>query len=217
MMSSEVEICNLALSNIRAGSINSLNEQSLQAQICKLKYPFMRDRCLRDGSWQFNRKITALALLDTDIYNWVYAYQYPSDCLIIHRLIGSQEQANSAGVSPRTLDSQLIPIGNLRQQIPYEVFNFNDKKVIGCNSSGIRIDYAAKTENTNLYSDDFILALSHLLASEIAIPIIGAEAGRTLRSDSLQIYTSYLNAAMAHDMNDRYLDSNESDFISVRR
>ena len=45
-MASEVEICNLALSNIRAGSINSLTEGSLQAQICKLKYPILRDLCI---------------------------------------------------------------------------------------------------------------------------------------------------------------------------
>ena len=49
-MTSVVDICNLALSNIRAGSINNIDEVSLQAQQCKLKYPFMRDRLLTGRS-----------------------------------------------------------------------------------------------------------------------------------------------------------------------
>lgn len=213
-MSNEVEICNLALSNIRGGSINSLNEPSVQAQQCKLKYPFMRDRCLREVSWQFNRSIKALAVVDVDIFNWSTSYSYPVDCLKIHRLIGKHEESTSES---SVVDSQIIPIGNLRSQIPYEVFKFNNAKVIGCNVSNIRIDYASKVTDVNLFSDDFILALSHLLASELAIPIIGGEVGRTLRSDSLTLYDKYISAATVDDLNDRYLTTNESEYITVRR
>ena len=83
-MASEIEICNLALGNIRAGSINSFTEGSIQAQQCNLKYSIIRDRCLREIVWSFNRKIEALATLSSvTIFNWAYAYQYPSDCLKI--------------------------------------------------------------------------------------------------------------------------------------
>ena len=82
-MASDVEICNIALSNIRAGSINSLDENSLQAQQCKLKYALLRDRMLTEVPWTFNRKIRALSVLTTEIFNWAYAYQYPTDCLKI--------------------------------------------------------------------------------------------------------------------------------------
>ena len=43
-MASEIDICNLALGHIRAGTINSLDEGSVQAKQCKLKYPIMRDQ-----------------------------------------------------------------------------------------------------------------------------------------------------------------------------
>lgn len=217
-MASEIEICNLALSNIRAGSINSFTEGSIQAQLCKLKYSILRDRCLREIPWQFNHKIRALAPVTTEIFNWVYAYSYPVDCLKIHRLVGAFEElpSGSANVASRLLDSRVIPLKDLRRQIPYEVFNFDDSKVIGSDQPELRIDFASKVTDPNLFSDDFIMALSHLLASELAIPIVGAELGRALRNDSLQLYRQYLASAMATDMNDQYLMPSESDFVTIR-
>lgn len=217
-MASEIEICNLALSNIRAGSINSFNESSIQAQLCKLKYSILRDRCLREIPWQFNHKIRALASVTTDIFNWAYAYSYPVDCLKVHRLVGSYEElpAGSSNVASRLLDSRVIPLKDVRRQIPYEVFNFDDNKIIGSDQPELRIDFAAKVTDPNLFSDDFIMALSHLLSSELAIPIVGAELGRALRNDSLQLYRQYLASAMATDMNDQYFLPSESDFVTVR-
>lgn len=216
-MTSVVEICNLALSNIRAGSINSLDENSLQAQVCKLKYPFMLDRCLTELPWTFNRKIRVLSVLTTEIFNWAYAYQYPSDCLKIHRLIGAQEEIANATVISRIVDSELLSLNDIRNQTPYEVFNFDNNKVIGANESNLRVDYVSKINDPNLFSADFSLALSHLLASELAVPIIGAELGRQLRSDSLQLYKQYLNTAMTNNMNEQHHVSGDSEFITIRR
>ena len=218
-MTSVVDICNLALSNIRAGSINNIDEPSLQAQQCKLKYPFMRDRLLTELPWSFNHKIRALSLVTTEIYNWAYAYQYPSDCLKISRLIGAYEElANAdADVISRLIDSQLLPISDMRRKVPYEIFNFSDNKVIGANEADLRIGYSVKVTDPNLFSTDFILALSHLLASELAIPVTGIELGRKLRSDSLQIYKVYLNNAIADDLNEQHEDPALSEYETVRR
>lgn len=217
-MASTVEVVNLALSNIRAGSINSLDEGSLQAQVAKLKYPFMRDRLLREIPWQFNRKLRALSTLTTDVFNWAYAYQYPVDCLKIHRLVPSWEEipAGASDVVSRQRDTELRSLKELRQQVPYEVFNFDDNKVIASDDTELRIDYAAKITDPNLFSDDFILALSHLLAGEMAIPLIGAETGRQLRSDEFTLYESYLASAVADDMNDGFYTPPESEFVTVR-
>lgn len=218
-MTSEVEICNLALSNIRAGSINSLDESSLQAQQCKLKYPILRDRCLTETIWSFNHKVSVLALSTTEIFTWAYSYQYPNDCLKINRLIGPHEELSNANadVISRLRDTELLLLNNLKRQIPYEVFNFSNVKLIGSNESSLRIDYSARVTNPALYNVDFIMALSHLLSAELAIPIIGAEVGRSLRTDSLNLYSSYLNSAMVNDLNDQYSEPAESEFVTIRR
>ncbi|MCK4518441.1 hypothetical protein KAT92_06695 [Candidatus Babeliales bacterium] len=217
-MASEIEICNLALSNIRAGSINSFTEGSLQAQQCNLKYSILRNRVLKE-SWGFNHKIRALSVLTTEVFNWVYAYQYPTDCLKINRLVGAHEELSNtdADVVSRLLDSQLLPIRDTQPIVSYELFNFDDNKVIGANEADLRIDYTAKITDPNLFSDDFILALSHLLASELAIPLIGAEVGRQLRSDSLQMYKEYLHAAIADDMNEGDFTPPLSEYETIRR
>lgn len=218
-MASEIEICNLALSNMRSQSINSFTEGSLQAQQCKLKYPILRDRLLTEIPWGFNHKIKALSLLSTEIFNWAYAYQYPTDCLKINRLVGAHEElANAdADVVSRMRESELFSLSDIRVKIPYEVFNFSNNKVIGSNDADLRIDYSAKVTDPNLFSNDFIMAFSHLLTSELAIPIIGAETGRQIRSDSLQLYKTYLDAAIANDMNEQYDTPALSEFETIRR
>jgi hypothetical protein len=218
-MSSEVEICNLGLSNIRGGSINNFDEGSLQAQLCKLKYPIMRNRCLAELPWGFCRKIKPLATVTTEIFNWAYAYQYPVDCLKIHRLIGAYEELSNfdADIISRLIDSQLLPVSEARRKIPYEVFNFDDKKTIGANEAELRVGYSAKVTDPNLFDTDFIMALSHLMSSELAIPIVGGEIGRQFRSDSLQLYKAYLHSAIASDMNEQVDPPAESEYVTVRR
>lgn len=216
-MTSEVEICNLALSNIRAGSINSLEESSLPAQVCSLKYDIIRDMMLTEIPWGFAHKIKGLAVLTTEIFNWAYAYQYPVDCFKINRLIGAEEQllnADADAVS-RALDSELLR--NIRRQVSYEIFNFDDNKVIGSNESELRIDYIANVTDPNLFSNNFVLAFSHLLAAEIAIPVVGVEKGRQLRSDSLTMYKEYLATAEADDLNEQYYESPLSELETIRR
>jgi hypothetical protein len=216
-MSSEVELCNLALSNIRAGSINSLTEASIQAQQCKLKYPFVRNRMLADTVWGFNHKVKALALSIEDIPQWGYAYKYPVDCLKVNRLIPSYERVGTGFSNSYLRSSSLITPPDIRRSVEFEVFNFSDSKLIGSNDPDLYIDYAAEITDPNLFSDDFIMALSHLLASELAVPLVGAETGRQLRSDSLQIYKEYMNSATANDANDEFVERGESEFESVRR
>lgn len=218
-MVSEVEIANMALGNIRAGTISSFTESSVEANQCNLRYSILRDRLLTEIPWGFNRKLRALSLLTTEVFNWNYAYQYPSDCLKIQRLVASYEELNNVDTSTisRIRDEDLVDLSQLRASVPYEVFNFSDNRVIGANEADLRVDYSAKITDANLFSNDFTLALTHLLAAELAIPIVGIEQGRALRSDSLQIYKEYLNSAIVNSLNEQYVEPVESEFITVRR
>jgi hypothetical protein len=207
----------MALSDIRAGGINDIDETSPQARACRLKYDVVRDRLLTEIAWQFNRSIRPLSSVTTEIFNWVYAYQYPIDCLKINRLIGEYEEltSDSSGyVSRRLDDTSISPIE--RKQIPYSVFVFGGSKLIGANEQNLRIDFAQKVTDPNTFSNDFVLAFSHLLASEIAIPLVGGEKGRQFRSDSLTLYREYISAALSNDLNDQYTIPGESEFVTIR-
>lgn len=213
-MSSEITICNLALSHIRGGSINALTEASIQAQQCKLLYPILRDSALENAPWQFATRIVSLAeLADVEVFNFAYTYQYPSDCLKIKRLILNWETVN------RT-DSQFygnnLPIINTQAPVPYQIFNDDGNRVIGANYAELRAEYTVQVTDTNLFSIQFILALSHLLAAELAIPIVGVNEGRKLKSDSMQQYNAHIRAAVAAMMNEQYTPMPDSEFITVR-
>ncbi len=217
-MASVVEICNLALSNIRAGSINNLNEGSLQAQLCKLHYPIARDQVLREIPWQFAHKLAPLAALtDADkIFNWEYAFQYPSDCLKLNRLVINYESRadnNGAFTRYQYRDDYLESLHpNLNAQVPYRIYG----KVIASNDPELRADYVARIEDPNQYDAQFISALSNLLASKIAIGIVGGNDGRQYKADALQIYQLEIATAAAANANEQYLYVQDSDLVTIR-
>lgn len=216
-MTSVVDVCNLALGAIRAGSINSIDEPSLQAQQCKLHYSLLRDQCLQDAPWGFSHVVEPLAVLSSteyDLFNWVYTYQYPVDCLHINRLIMNYE-ANSSTESARYYENNL-PVPNLRNQIPYDTYIISGNRVLGANQSSLRASYRKRITDVNLFSVQFTLALSQLLAANIAIPIAGVTDGRAMKSDALGMYQGYINNAAAADLNERYEPTPDSEFISIR-
>jgi hypothetical protein len=215
-MTSQVEICNLALGNIRAGSINNLDEKSVQAQQCKLRYPILLNQLLRDGPFQFAHGVKPLALLDsTELFRWAYAYQYPADCLKVNRLMLNWESINNiTSVSQAALGDMRQSIE--RQQVPYEILNVDGNQVIGSNNADLYIDYQVDVTDPNLFDSLFVQTFSWLLSAELAIPLIGAETGRQLRSDSMTVYQGMYNTALASTMNEQYDYTPDSEFVTVR-
>lgn len=218
-MVSEVNICNLALGNIRAGTINSLDETSVQARQCKLRYPILRDQMLQDSPWQFAGSIRPLAVLTTTVFNWAYVYQYPSDCLRINRVIPDYEEINqdnrTSGLFYPYRDADVYKPSPV-PTVEYKVFNVDGNKVIVSQFPNLRIDYRRRITDPTIFSLNFTMALSHLLAAELAVPIAGVELGRALRSDSLTMYESYLSAGVANELNEQKEEIAESEYISIR-
>ena len=216
-MTSEVDICKLALSHIRAGSINSLDENSLQAQQCKLMYPLLRDQMIESAPWQFAHRVKALSLLTDNLFNWAYVYQYPSECLKINRLLLNFEevQAGDSTIASRFYDRGL-PIPDMDAQVEYKIYNIDGNKVIASNETELRVDYVTRVTDVNLFDNQFILGLSHLLAAELAVPLVGVKEGRQMKSDEYQLYQAFINSAVAADMNEQYTPTPDSEFITVR-
>ena len=220
-MASDVEICNMALSHVRGGSINSLDEDNIQAQTCKLFYNLVRDQVLEEVSWNFSQKISALALLTDEIFNWAYTYSYPTDCLKINNIIPNISVVTPTGgagssTASRLNDTRIPNLDNL-PKVEYKVMlNGSDKKVIVCNEAEARIYYRAKVTNPTLFDNQVVGAISHLLASHLAIPIAGAKEGRAMRDDELSLYSGYINSAGINNANEGHQDEPDSDWILAR-
>ena len=215
-MASEVEICNMALGHIRAGEINSLDESSQQARKCKLMYPILRDQLLEDSPWQFASAVKPLSELDSTFFNWAHVYQYPYDCLRVNRIIPNVEKINSDNTGLRDYGEDWRN-PDFSEFTEYKVYNQNGNQIICSNHPELRIDYRVKVTDPNLFSINFTLALSHLLAAEMAIPLAGVELGVPLSQTSLGKYRYYLNAGIVNELNEQKRLIGESEYIEIRK
>ena len=153
-MTSAVEICNQALSHIRAGGINSLSEASFAAQTCSLHYDPTRDWLLELHSWQFAHQTKDLALLDLTTPEWYYVYSYPSDTIRVNYLFPGGFAAGNINAANSLLSyyGTTTPEKYMRQTFPYKVFNLNGTRAIGTNVSEAKIDYQRIVEDPNVLS-----------------------------------------------------------------
>lgn len=88
MASSVAAICNRALTFLGANRISSLDDDTVEARLCKEHYEDTLSDLLRSHPWKFAIARASLGLISTTpTYEWDYQYQLPSDCL---RVIGME-------------------------------------------------------------------------------------------------------------------------------
>lgn len=197
-MTSKVEICNLALGNIRAASINSLDESSVEAQVCKQRYTLALETLLRAHPWRFSTRVEPLALEDWTPSEWNYAYTYPTSCLkALYLLPDKRVLSNRTAYYHLDLPEMRKVLGPVQYEVGFN--SDSNRKVILTDQEGAYLAYTSKQVDPNAFDPVFVEALSWYLASSIAIPIVGSETGRELRSDALKVYTNILGSAKASD------------------
>ena len=80
-MANQVEIANIALSQVKAHAIESFDESSTEAEVVNRIYSIARDACLSDVAPRWARKQSLLSELTEEVSGWDYVYSYPADCL----------------------------------------------------------------------------------------------------------------------------------------
>lgn len=83
-MTTDIDICNLALGSLGLEPITALAEEVKNARTCNLFYALIRDIYLQEHDWSFATKTIELVEIDPlpDGYaRFAYGYEYPSDCL----------------------------------------------------------------------------------------------------------------------------------------
>lgn len=81
MTQTATEICSAALLKLGEPVINSLSDGSLNSERCRVRYPKLRDRMLRDHVWAFARNVVILAALEapSPVAPWTIQLQLPAD------------------------------------------------------------------------------------------------------------------------------------------
>jgi hypothetical protein len=191
-MASIIQICNMALSHIGAGPlISSIDppDGSVEAGYCATFYDLARTELLEPGNWAFSLKRAELAELTNASEAWTYAYALPSDCLRALRVLSP-----SIGVTVFTQDeASLQPDDRYGAQFDIEA------QILYSNQTEATLLYARDVTDSARFTPSFTSALSYLLASYLAGPIVkgneGARLGDSLRQRAMAIADLSMAAA----------------------
>tara|TARA_R110000772_G_scaffold227450_2_gene338213 strand:- start:8 stop:661 length:654 start_codon:yes stop_codon:yes gene_type:complete len=217
-MTTIVEICNDALSNIRAQSINSLNENSLQAQYCKLKYPIVLDKVLRDLDWNFATTYWTLARRTEKLHNWLFTYALPVDCLKVQLIVS----LNSEKTGTSTLNRHPRTTLNVDDRTPFAIASVYTgsgyERVIGCDIDNAVGRLTHRVNDPNSFDPIFKMMLSWYLSSQLAVPLLGDGKGRQAKEIAMREYLSLQREATQADFGEDQEDTFiESELISGRQ
>lgn len=154
MAISTVQIANFALSKVGTDStIESLTEDSAEANACNLWIGHARRQALSAFNWTFSRFRTTLATHGDDPPDeWTYRYAYPVDC-----------------VKARFIEN---PVGKTADAVPFDVEQSDDgTKSILTDMVDAKLIYTKDVTDPGLYTEYFIELLATILGSHIAFPI----------------------------------------------
>lgn len=143
-MSSVVQICNIALTNIGETKIAALTEENERARVVNLRYEDSRDSVLRTHPW--NCAVTRVELsADVTAPAWGYAKRYalPADCLRVLDIENNYEK--------------------------YEV----EGRFLVTDSSSMKLKYIKKVTDPTDFDSLLTHAVAMKLASEIAENLTG--------------------------------------------
>ena len=156
------EICNLALNHIGREHIASLDEDTEAARTCKLHYDLQRKVLLRAYTWSFAKKYTKLAEIDTKTPGWKYTYAYPNDCVMARKIYNED-------------NTWCILWKNHEGNFDQVLLNDNTKALV-CNHRDAYLEYTYDVKDADLFTADFVQALSYYLAAAICVPLTGSES-----------------------------------------
>ena len=178
-------ICNLALSALGKGQIQSINEQSEMARQCNMRYDHVRGLLLREFDWGFAKRLLRGAPLAAVYPGWRYVYAYPELCLSLRCIF------NDRGVRRKTFGRK-----------EYDTFLVTGSaQAIGCNVDKAWFEYTYDVRDAELFPADFTDALIHRLAADMAVLLTGSER---LRQQEYQLYQMAIYKAMVTTSNERH-------------
>lgn len=198
-MSSEVDICNLALSNLGdEATVTSIDpaEGSAQADRCATFYPMARDELLETHAWPFAKSRVALAERVNPTRQWAYCYAAPANLL---RVLAVQSVDAPDDEVAFVIDERLKPgLGSmLATTDPFDIESHPDdgELVIYTNTPQAMVRYTRRMQDTTKFSPLFTTALAALLSSKLAGSVVRGEAGRAAARDWLNVAQRYVAQA----------------------
>lgn len=214
-MASDVDICNLALAHLGdTATVASINppEGSAQADHCARFYPIARNAMLEMHSWSFATKRVSLgASLVSPASDWLYCYAQPTDVVnLLGVLDPNASDDYSIGIPPPYPYPGFVgatPNVGVYTPQPFSPETLTDgTQVILTNQQNALLRYTALITDPTKFTPLFIVALSDLLASYLAGPVLKGESGTQAAQAWLNQFQIDFAKATASDANQRRIE-----------
>lgn len=178
----EVDICNIALSNIGTKStVTAITppENSAEARQCSIHYANARDYVLGRHPWKFAEKRVALSILGTAPSDWAYSYAYPSDCIRAIAIVMTDRNSETPEPFATAVSDDL------------------KSKLILTDKEGAYLKYTARVTIPVLFDAGFIETVAWYLGFKMALPLTGS---KTVREQAYRGYLAALDDARAGNL-----------------
>lgn len=190
-MAVSIQICNLALLDVRAPPIADIGEDSAEAQACAVHYPQCLAVLLDRHSWSFGTKLASLAQLTDNERSseWSHAYTLPTGLERAIRIMPS----DTLGLSTR---ARYWPFPGGPEQSYWNSFEIEAGKLYS-NLDSVTLEYST-TDFEGPMPAMFNEALRKSLAANLAIALPNS---RELKGDLMREAEIATTRAIADDMN----------------
>lgn len=193
-MASVVDICNLALSHLGdRATLASIDppEGSAQADHCAQWWPIARDEALSSHDWRF-----ASAVLETAQFaaakethpQWGYGYALPADFLVAREIM--YKDGTALGFAPE-ISTPDFEIGALT----------DGQSAFYTQIEDVALRYTRKITDPSKYPALFVTAISYLLASYLAGPVIKGKTGMQAASNARMAWERLIAKAAVTEAN----------------
>lgn len=170
---SDVSICNIAISWLGGNRITSLDDDTTEANLCKLNYDSSRDATLEDRNWTFaTRRCLPNKLADLPVFGYGAQFQLPPDFIRLVRI--------------SKLDSMRDEIEDWTKE--------QDRLLV--NAEVIYMKYIFRCTDATKYSAGFVQALAARIAADICVPLTH---DKELFANYWQLYLNKIEQAGAMD------------------
>lgn len=220
-VASQQSIYNMALGHISVAPISDINENSNAANTLNTFWDAAVRETLRAAPWDFNTVYVTLAqsATYTIITNWAFAYQYPSNCVRVWKLLAPLSGSSIVGIFPGIYPNTSVNSWNgfnmqrAKFQVRYDPVNNN--KVILTNVSQAIGEYSVPITDVTQFDDMFVRALSLRLAAYACSPLVNDDAKV---EGLLQLAQAASSEAMRMNDEEGNLDKNaeSSAFLDAR-
>ena len=206
-MADQKDIINLALGHLAVAPITATTESSVAAQTAVRIWDMLRKECLRGHNWSFATVVATLTLNTTygtlttsGLYaaEYIYAYDYPSNCLALWNVFNESTPKDK------------------RQDNFREVYDsVNAQKVIVTDVLDAIGEYTFNITDASFFDPNFATVLSYRLAADMAKPLTGdAELANSMMnefnirmSEAKRASSSENNPNRAKEGNCAYIDA----------